>query len=62
MKRLTLTCNSCHNSMIVIEKQEFDLNDYLIKETINGDLVVTSVFTCSCGLNIMATENDITEI
>ncbi len=48
--------------MIVIEKQEFDLNDYLIKETINGDLVVTSVFTCSCGLNIMATENDITEI
>lgn len=48
--------------MITIEKQEFDLNDYLIKETINGNLVVTSVFTCSCGLNIIATENDITEI
>lgn len=62
MKRLTLSCNSCHNSLIVIEKQEFDLNDYLIKETINGELVITSVFTCSCGVNIIATENDITDI
>ena len=62
MKRLTLTCNSCHNSMITIEKQEFDLNDYLIKEVVNGELTTTSVFTCNCGVNIMITENDITEI
>ena len=62
MKRLTLTCNSCHNSMITIEKQEFDLNDYLIKETVEDKLVITSVFTCQCGVNIIATENDITEI
>jgi hypothetical protein len=48
--------------MIVIEKQEFDLNDYLIKETINGKLVTTSVFTCNCGANITFTEDDITEI
>lgn len=62
MKRLTLTCNSCYNSMITIEKQEFDLNDYLIKETVDDNLVVTSVFTCQCGVNIVATENDITDI
>ena len=62
MKRLTLICNSCYNSMITIEKQEFDLNDYLIKEIVEDKLVITSVFTCQCGVSIIATENDITEI
>ena len=48
--------------MITIEKKEFNLDDYLIKEIIDDSLVISSVFTCSCGENIMPTENDITDI
>ena len=62
MKRLTLTCTSCQNSLIMIEKKEFNLDDYLIKEIIDDNLVISSVFTCSCGENIMPTENDISDI
>lgn len=62
MKRLTLICTSCQNSLITIKKKEFNLDDYLVKEVIDNNLVITSVFTCSCGENIIPTENDITEI
>lgn len=62
MKRLTLICSSCQNSLVVIEKKEFNLDDYLIKEFVGDNLVTASVFTCSCGENIIATENDITDI
>jgi hypothetical protein len=48
--------------MITIEKQEFDLNDYLIKEIIDNELVIKSIFTCDCGNNIIATKDDITDI
>jgi hypothetical protein len=62
MKRLTVQCPSCQEIMITIDKEEFNLFDYQIREVVNGNLHITSAFTCSCGENVIATENDITDI
>ena len=62
MKRLTIYCSSCQELMVTIDKEIFNLLDYQIREIINGDLVVRSAFTCTCGENVIATESDITDI
>ena len=62
MKRLTIQCPSCQEIMLTIDKEVFDLTDYQIREMVNGNLVITSAFTCGCGENVLATEDDITDI
>jgi hypothetical protein len=43
-------------------KAFLDLIDYEIREMVDDNLVITSAFTCRCGENVLATENDITDI
>lgn len=62
MKRLTVQCPSCQETMLTIDKEEFNLIDYQIREIVNVNLIITSAFTCACGENVIATENDITDI
>ena len=62
MKRLTVQCPSCQEIMLTIDKEEFNLIDYQIREMVDGNLVIISAFTCGCGENVLATEDDITNI
>jgi len=62
MKRLTIQCPSCQETMLTIDKEVFDLMDYEIREMVDDNLVIISAFTCRCGENVLATENDITDI